>query len=90
MTNVYERKSSSDAPAVVPPPRSVSETVPMLTPSNAWRVLCRRTGASIGRSTFYRWVNSGRVYAVRMGYRFYIPWPALEDVIKRCLEGERF
>ena len=63
---------------------------PMLTPSNAWRILRRRTGGSVGRSTFYRWLNSGKLYSIRLGYRIYIPFRALEDLIKLVLAGDRF
>jgi excisionase family DNA binding protein len=66
-----------------------SALLPMLTPTHAWHLLCRRTGGSISRTTFYRWINSGRVGAVRMGFRFLVPLPMLEEVIKKCLEGER-
>jgi excisionase family DNA binding protein len=61
----------------------------MLTPTHAWRILCRRTGGTISRTTFYRWINSGRVGAVRVGFRFLVPLPMLEEVIKKCLDGER-
>jgi excisionase family DNA binding protein len=61
----------------------------MLTPTHAWRVLCRRTGGTISRTTFYRWINSGRVGAIRMGTRFLIPLPMLDEVVKKCLDGER-
>jgi excisionase family DNA binding protein len=61
----------------------------MLTPTHAWRLLCRRTGARISLTTFYRWLNSGRVSAVRVGYRFLVPLPMLEEVIAKCLDGER-
>jgi excisionase family DNA binding protein len=63
--------------------------LPMLTAINAWRLLCRRTGGSISLTTFYRWINSGRVGAIRIGSRFLIPLPMLEEVIERCLDGER-
>jgi hypothetical protein len=62
----------------------------MLDPSSAWRLLRRRTGGTISRSTFYRWLNSGKVYSVRLGFRIYIPWPALDEFIRQCLAGERF
>jgi excisionase family DNA binding protein len=61
----------------------------MLTPAHALRLLCRRTGGAISRSTFYRWLNSGRVGAIRMGARFLIPLPMIEETIKKCLDGER-
>jgi excisionase family DNA binding protein len=69
--------------------KQASAPLPMLTPTNAWRLLCRRTGGSISRTTFYRWVNSGRIGAIRMGVRFLIPLPMLEEVIQKCLDGER-
>ncbi len=61
----------------------------MLSPSQAWRVLCHRTGGGISRATFYRWVNSGKVYSIRLGFRIFIPLPALDDLIKQCEAGER-
>ena len=69
--------------------KQASAPLAMLTPTHAWRLLCRRTGGSISRTTFYRWLNSGRVGAVRLGFRFLIPLPMLEEVIKKCLDGER-
>ena len=69
--------------------KQASAPLAMLTPTHAWRLLCRRTGGSISRTTFYRWLNSGKVGAVRIGFRFLIPLPMLEEVIKKCLDGER-
>jgi len=69
--------------------KQASAPLPMLTPTHAWHLLCRRTGGSISRTTFYRWINSGRVGAVRMGFRFLVPLPMLEEVIQKCLDGER-
>jgi hypothetical protein len=63
---------------------------PMLSPSNAWRILCTRTGGRISRATFYRWVSNGKVYSVRLGFRIFIPLSALEDLVKRCKAGDRF
>ncbi len=63
---------------------------PMLTPANAWRILRRRTGGSISRSAFYRWLNSGKLYSIRLGFRIYVPFHALEDLIKLVLAGDRF
>jgi len=64
-------------------------TLPMLTPTHAWRILCRRTGCRIARNTFYRWISAGRIGAVRVGYRFLVPLPLVEELIQRCLDGER-
>lgn len=66
------------------------ETETMLAPANALRILRRATGGTIGKSTFYRWLSSGKVYSVRLGYRIFIPFPALEDLIRQCKAGERF
>jgi len=84
----YVNPTSSPAPKGQDPKHS-SPTLPMLTATSAWRLLCRRTGGSISRNTFYRWINSGRIGAVRVGYRFLIPLPLLEEVIQKCLDGER-
>ncbi|HVA00587.1 MAG TPA: hypothetical protein VMV34_02930 [Terriglobia bacterium] len=61
---------------------------PLLSPPNAWRILHRRTGGHVSRSTFYRWLDSGKVYSLRMGTRIYIPWQALQEIIQKCLQGE--
>ena len=61
----------------------------MLTPSNAWRILELRTGMNIGRSTFYRWIQSGRVFSVKLGGKIGVPWAALDQVIRQCRTGER-
>jgi predicted DNA-binding transcriptional regulator AlpA len=68
----------------------VSPAQNMLSPQTAWRALCRRTGGGISRATFYRWVNSGKLYSVRLGFLIFIPQIALEDLVKQCLDGERF
>lgn len=62
----------------------------LLPPTAAWRILRRRTGGHVSRSTFYRWLDSGRVFSLRMGSRMYVPWQALQEVIGRCLSGEPF
>jgi hypothetical protein len=84
----YAARTSTPAPKGQEP-KPASPALPMLTPTHAWRLLCRRTGGSISRTTFYRWLNSGRVGAVRLGYRFVVPLPMLEEVIQKCLDGER-
>ncbi len=61
----------------------------LLTPRHAWMLLCRKTGASLSRTTFYRWLREGRILTVRMGYRLYVPIGALDDFTARCLAGER-
>lgn len=80
----------ADSAREAPESGSTGSLIPdMLSPRMAWRILCQRTGGGISLPTFYRWVNSGRVYSVRLGYHIFIPKSALEDVIKQCLAGER-
>jgi hypothetical protein len=62
---------------------------PVVPPVNAWRIICRRTGGSISRATFYRWLASGRVFSIRLGHRIYIPLAEVENVVKLCRCGER-
>jgi hypothetical protein len=62
----------------------------LLTPARAWRVLCYRTGISVSRATFYRWLNNGRVFSFRLGQKFYVPMPTIEEIVKHCRAGERF
>ena len=74
-------------------PSSTTEPAPsasMLVPCRAWQILCRRTGGQICRATFYRWLSTGKVYSIRLGYHIFIPVPALEELIEQCLAGERF
>ena len=61
----------------------------MLSPYNAWRVLVRCTGVQCGRSTFYRWVDTGKVFSVRLGQRIFIPWSEVQNIIRQCRAGER-
>jgi hypothetical protein len=72
------------------PPSAAPPSRLMLSPQRALQVLRRYTGAFVGRSTFYRWINTGRVYSIRMGFRIYVPWETLQDTINHCLAGERF
>jgi hypothetical protein len=62
--------------------------VSLLSTHSAWRILRRRTGGNISRATFYRWVGSGKLSSMRLGFRIYIPLPALEDFIRQSLSGE--
>ena len=83
--------SSADAPDSLPPPIAApGRSVAMLPPARAWQILCQRTGCRVCRATFYRWISTGSVYSVRLGYHIFIPTPALEELIKQCLAGERF
>lgn len=63
-------------------------TTSLLSIQSAWRILRRRTGGSVSRATFYRWVSSGRLGSVRMGFRIFVPLAALDDFIRKCLKGE--
>ncbi|HEV2492648.1 MAG TPA: hypothetical protein VG204_06200 [Terriglobia bacterium] len=70
-------------------PGGAPRRIPSLVPSNAWRILNARTGGTVSRPTFYRWLSSGKVYSVRVGHRIYIPWPVLDELIEQCMAGER-
>ena len=86
-SEMFERRNrSTDFPGT----GEIHNHPPMLSPTNAWRILRRRTGGPISRSTFYRWLDSGKVFSFRMGSRMYVPWQELQDVIGRCLNGEPF
>ena len=63
--------------------------LPLISPSNAWRVLCRRTGIPISRATFYRWLSNGKVYSVRLGQKIYIPVSVLDELIRQCRAGDK-
>jgi hypothetical protein len=67
---------------------STPECSPLLSPSRAWRILRQRTGGRLARSTFYRWLDSGRAYSLRIGTRIYVPWQELDEMIQKCLNGE--
>jgi len=76
----------------IEPPPGVSPgpgKMPMLSPANAWRILESRTGVNVGRSTFYRWVQSGKVFSLKVGGRIFIPWPELEHVTRQFQSGVR-
>jgi len=76
-----------ESPSMLP---SVSGQMSLLTPASAWRVLCNRTGISVSRATFYRWLNNGRVFSFRLGQKFYVPVPIIDEMVKHCRAGERF
>jgi len=61
----------------------------MLPPQAAWRMLRRRTGGNISLATFYRWLENGKVFSIRVGYHIFIPRSAVEEVIDKCLSGRR-
>ena len=90
MEIIPEMFTQSVAPGQLPQAGEIPRHAPLLSPSNAWRILRRRTGGHVSRSTFYRWLESGKVYSLRMGSRIYVPWQALQEVINRCLSGEPF
>ena len=63
---------------------TASEKPQMLIPQTALRMLCQRTGAAISRTTFYRWLGSGKIPSIRLGARIFIPRPAIETLIEGC------
>jgi hypothetical protein len=77
-------------PGEAPRTDEIHTRAQLLPPTAAWRILRRRTGGHVSRSTFYRWLDSGKVFSFRMGSRMYVPWQELQEVIGRCLSGEPF
>lgn len=67
-----------------PPPHSAR----LLTPSRAWEILHHRLGIRVARSTFYRWLESGKVLSVKLGNRLYVPASEVQMVIRKCVSGE--
>jgi excisionase family DNA binding protein len=59
----------------------------MLIPQTALRILCQRTGGTISRTTFYRWVESGKIPSIRLGARIFIPRTALDELIQKCFDA---
>jgi excisionase family DNA binding protein len=58
-----------------------------LTPATALRLIEVGTGCTVHLSTFYRWLQSGRVFSIRLGYRRFIPYEEVEKVVERSLAG---
>lgn len=50
----------------------------------------RTMNTRISRSTIYRLMNDGRLFAQRIGSRVVIPKDALFDFLERCKRGERY
>ncbi|MGH9455861.1 MAG: helix-turn-helix domain-containing protein [Terriglobia bacterium] len=71
------------------PVSEIPSTLPLISPSNAWRILCRRTGIPVSRATFYRWLSNGKLYSVRLGQKIYIPVASLDEVIRQCRAGDK-
>lgn len=90
MALILGKQIEGTAPEAAKRSPSFSGGLPMLTPSNARRILRHRTGSAVSRATFYRWLSNGKIYSIRLGYHIFIPWPALDDLINQCITGERF
>jgi hypothetical protein len=90
MAAVAQESSNAPLPAVTALGSEPNGQTPLLTPSSAWRVLCHRTGIPVSRATVYRWLNNGRVFSFRLGQKFYVPMPIIDEIIKHCQAGERF
>ena len=65
-------------------PTDAAERPQMLMAQAALRMLCHRTGGNISKTTFYRWVECGRIPSVRLGKKILIPRKALEELIQKC------
>jgi hypothetical protein len=71
-----------------PPPDDETHPV-MLSPERAIELLGMRLGIIVGRSTFYRWVYTGRFFSVKLGGKLFIPLSEMEMVVQRLANGER-
>lgn len=60
----------------------------MLSSHDAWRQLCAKTGCGIAFATFAKWIRDGKVPAVRLGGRIFVPKKILEGLIEHCFAGE--
>lgn len=76
--------------------RSRSQTSPddethpiMLSPDGAMQLLEARLGILVGRSTFYRWIYSGRLFSVKLGGKLFIPLSEMEILVQRLVRGDR-
>jgi hypothetical protein len=92
MFEQYPQESKSPAESKPPATKPVTteRDFIMLSPAAAWRSLCARTGGSIAKVTFYRWLRNGKVYSIRLGQRIFIPQAALDDLVTKCLDGEKY
>jgi len=71
-----------------PPPEDEAHPI-MLSPERAMELLGMRLGIIVGRSTFYRWVYTGRFFSVKLGGKLFIPLSEMEMVVQRLARGER-
>lgn len=70
------------------PPEDETRPI-MLSPDRAMQLLGLRLGIIVGRSTFYRWVYTGRLFSVKLGGKLFIPLSEMEIVVQRLAHGER-
>ena len=61
----------------------------MLSPENAMQILDVRLGITVGRSTFYRWIHTGRFFSIKLGGKIFVPLSEMETVVQRLSHGER-
>ncbi len=90
---VFERTAPS-VPCPDPEPSGGKTSGPPVTgpvlvnPYGAWKYLCSRTGGQVSLSTFYRWLQNGRVFSIRLGGKIFVPQRTLDELIERCLRGD--
>jgi len=76
---------TADSPSRAEHPNlAAGERPQMLIPQTALRILCQKTGGTISRSTFYRWVGDGRIASIRLGTRIFIPRSAIDQLVQKC------
>ena len=52
------------------------------------RFLMQQTGGTVTKSTFYRWLQCGKIDSIRLGRSLFVSRPDLRDAIRRSREGE--
>lgn len=61
----------------------------MLSAERAMQILDARLGITVGRSTFYRWMQTGRLFSIKLGGKIFIPLSEMETIVERLSRGER-
>jgi excisionase family DNA binding protein len=65
-------------------------TMLVVSSTSAWRALCAKTGCSMGWTTFYSWIRSGRIESIRVGRKYYVKVTTLDNLVALSLTGERW
>jgi excisionase family DNA binding protein len=61
----------------------------MLTPRLALARLCKGTCCRVCMQTFYMWIAAYKIRSFRVGGRIFIPVTEVDELIEKCLAGDR-